>query len=539
MKTLWNAQREVLRWVLLGALLLGSLASVGCSAEDSTGSVGELPTDNFEPAPEPEEGPDLGVSEGGAQDAGLFRALLEAGEVPAPETLDDLGFFAEHVVSFPPADCGEDICIHGLLGVGGNLVNGNNCTLVMIGMNTPLEVGDLPRPPLNLVVAVDTSNKAGQHLEQVRQGLLQMRDSLDEKDRVTLITYDLTARVLLENVAPDDMTLERIATLLRGSDQPSTGTNLYDGLRLAYDTAERLSTEEEQESRVVLISASEPTLGIRHPERIVGAAEAFSQKGIGLTVVSLGFDVNIELLRSLGETGTGNFYHLEDSAAVSEVFLEELQTSLYPLAGDVKIQVDSGQNYLVRGIFGTRRGEVQGLRTATTSIPALFVAQRRAANDDARGRRGGGGAIIVELVPVTEPDAETMVGNVTLSYLIPGTAERVVQTVEIDSTLQAGETPMDGLFENETAEKGFLMLNFYAAFVQASERAASGDFTSAIAILRALRGNLELWESVRTLDEDIQDDKQLLIQFEQNLVNGSATAFDEVEGELEDPWPYD
>ncbi len=36
-----------------------------------------------------------GVTQAGAQDFGLFRKLLEEGKLPAPSTLDAMGFFAE------------------------------------------------------------------------------------------------------------------------------------------------------------------------------------------------------------------------------------------------------------------------------------------------------------------------------------------------------------------------------------------------------------------------------------------------------------
>ena len=79
------------------------------------------------------------------------------GDIPGPDTIDDLGFFAEHKVPLPAADCGQDVCIHGMLGVMGNMISGSNCTVVLVGMNTPIGPAELPRPPLNLTIAVDLS----------------------------------------------------------------------------------------------------------------------------------------------------------------------------------------------------------------------------------------------------------------------------------------------------------------------------------------------------------------------------------------------
>ena len=53
-----------------------------------------------------------GVTQGGAQDIGHFRQLVDDGSVPAPEVLDEVGFFAEHALDQPPADCGSVVCAH-------------------------------------------------------------------------------------------------------------------------------------------------------------------------------------------------------------------------------------------------------------------------------------------------------------------------------------------------------------------------------------------------------------------------------------------
>src|SRR5690606_8924952 len=76
-------------------------------------------------------GLDPGVGQGGAQDFGLFREILLDGGIPGPETIDDLGFFAEHKIELPKAECGENVCIHGMLGVMGNMISGSNCTVVL------------------------------------------------------------------------------------------------------------------------------------------------------------------------------------------------------------------------------------------------------------------------------------------------------------------------------------------------------------------------------------------------------------------------
>ena len=60
------------------------------------------------------------------------------------------------------------------------------------------------------------------------------------------------------------------------------------------------------------------------------------------------------LMRSLSERASGSFYFLEDPAAVKEVFHEEVTSFLVPLAADVRLDVDIGDAYALRAIYGTK-----------------------------------------------------------------------------------------------------------------------------------------------------------------------------------------
>ena len=84
------------------AILGLALAMLGCSETSAT-------TMGPDPGPVLTSTPSRGVTQGGAQDIGRFRAIVEDGEVPAPDTLDPVGFFAEHAV-----DLGGEIGAGGL-----------------------------------------------------------------------------------------------------------------------------------------------------------------------------------------------------------------------------------------------------------------------------------------------------------------------------------------------------------------------------------------------------------------------------------------
>jgi Ca-activated chloride channel family protein len=505
---------------LTALLALGSLTACADAGYESFGDEGGGGN-----------GLDPGVGQGGAQDFGLFREILLAGDIPGPSTIDDMGFFAEHHIDMPKAECGENVCIHGMLGVMGNMITGSNCTLVMVGMNTPIDPDTLERPPLNLSLAVDVSGSMeGAPIEHLREGLLRMRDGLQPEDRVTLVAFSDVAEVVVEQVAGDSAELAAaIATL-----EAEGGTNIYAGLRSAYELTDAYAMEGWQ-NRVILVSDGVANAGITSDAAIEDLASSWSGLGYNLTTIGIGEEFDVELMRSLAELGSGSFYYLEDPAAVEEVFEEEVQAFLIPLAQDVHIDATVFEGYDLRALYGTKQFELSG-NQASIDIPILQIAHRVSDDDNESGRRGGGGAMIFEMLPNGENPGE--VGRLEFTYTDPLTEEEVFQAVDISSPLGPWETPEGGFFSDPSVEKGFVMLNIFVGFRMAAERAEVGDDPSALNTLRALASSVEAW-LVENPDEDIEDDLFYINLFIDNLEARGIPSQSPNPVPPPEPWPQD
>ncbi len=517
----------------LAAALLLTLAPA-CAGDSGGAGAGDGGIDDGGEQPPGEAPLGPGVGQGGAQDFGQFRAILEAGQIPAPETLDDVGFFNEHKLELPPADCGENICLHGELGVMGNMINGSNCTLIMLGMNTPIDPSTIERPPLNLAITVDTSGSMeGANISFLREGLYRMLDDLQPEDRVSIIGFDDTAELLVEAVSGDD---PQISAAI-GSLNAAGSTNIYDGLRIAYETVEAHAADNLQ-NRVILLSDGLATAGITSSVKLVEMSQAYNAEGYGLTTIGMGDSFDPELMRDLAEKGAGAFYFLEDPSAVQEVFEEEVSTFLVPLAKDVELSVQVDPGYSLRAIYGTKQAVTWG-NVGQISIPTLQIAHRTSVSDNEGGRRGGGGAMIAEVVP-NDPSqvAEAgTVGQVTMSWDEPGTDETKTTTVKIQSPLTPGETPAEGHFSFSGVEKSFVMLNIYAGFEMAATRSSYGDLAGARGVLVPLAEQVEAWLA-NNPDEDIADDLEYIHKFIDNLDSRGAN-FEPSNPNPPNPWPQD
>jgi Ca-activated chloride channel family protein len=468
----------------------------------------------------------------------LFRQILEDGELPAPETLDDLGFFAEHKIDYPEADCGQDVCVHALLGVTGNMITGSNCTLVQIGLNTPIDPATLERPPLHLVLAVDTSGSMqGDAILFVKTGLERMIDALQPEDRISLVTYSDSAQVILEDVAATDTLAlkEAFGGLVAGGH-----TNIYDGMFTAFQVA-KAAKDVQWQNRVVLLSDGVATKGITSTPKMVSLARSYAKEGIGITTIGIGEEFDIDVMRSLAEVGAGNFYFLENPESVKEVFTDEVKTFLYPIATEVNIDVNVGGGYVIGRVYGTN-GWVGDATGGRIEIPTLFLAGRTDASAPIEeGRRGGGGAIVFELLPKPGSDqAEDPynVLSVDIDWKDPRNGSTLGDVFPVTNPMLPGVIEDGGYFDNFTVEKGFVMVNVLVGFEMATEFAAEGDYPAARAILEAMQPALTDWLEDNP-DPDLEDDLAYVDLFITNLEDAEADLWFNIPPPAEpaEPWP--
>lgn len=427
----------------------------------------------------PTSGADVGgntnISFGGAQDFGYVRSLIASGRVPRPSDLEPAGFFAEHSTPLPEPTCGERICVQAMLGVFGNLINGNNCTMLQLGLNSPIVVSDEDRPPLTLAVSIDVSGSmlADDKIGFVRRGLERLVAELHDEDRLALVTYSSTAQVVwpMREVRGQRNELLRIVRAL----EATGATDFHGGLALAYDEVAR-HYDSGRQNRVIMLSDGQPTAGTTSLEAIIAMSAARNSDGIGLTTVGLGRDFNIALMRGLAEQADGNFYFLENATAVDEVFTEELTYFTLPVGFDVTLDVRSGSFYRVVRANGSNRFVVDE-GGGSLSVPSVFFAHRQAPDDvfegeDGVGRRGGGSMLIVELMPEVwdgEPSpAEADVAHVTLTFREPGTNAIIEDRVTVHYPHAPDHIVPTGFFDNAIVTKSFVVLNIYFAIEQAS-----------------------------------------------------------------------
>ncbi len=475
---------------IAATLVAGAAFLLGCA-----GDVGESAADG--------DGGNVGF--GGAQDIGQFRDIIERGERPAPETFDAGGFFAEHFVELPPPSCGKTLCVHPMVARGRDWFTRAPRTTLQLALTTPVDAATLPRLPLDLVIVVDRSGSMIEdgRLVKVKQGLNLLVDRLRPTDRLAIVSFHDIGKV--------DVSLTADRTLLRAAVNalaPGGGTNLYDGLERGLLLAQSQASTERQR-RVLLLSDGLATVGNTDTNAIVSRAVSFVRQGLGVSTIGVGHSFDPTLMRTLAERGAGNFYFLEDAAAVDEVFTQELQTSMTPIALDLKLVVTAPSGVRITGASGRRdfthtaqRGELQ--------LPAAFAVTREGAPGE--GRRGGGGAIFVDLSDTGLELPE--LASVELTYRLPGGLEEI-QTTSVKPLGAPDDSSDIPAVSHQAMIKHAAMYEIYRGLRDTLERAEKQSHCT-LPTLRQLDAVASAW-NLAFDDEDIAGDLELAAQLAANL----------------------
>ncbi|MEM9583546.1 MAG: VWA domain-containing protein [Pseudomonadota bacterium] len=210
--------------------------------------------------------------------------------------------------------------------------------LVHIGIQ-----GEMPavedRPPLNLVFLIDTSGSMNSpdKLPLLIQSFRLMLSELRPEDQVAIVAYAGSSGLVLEPTSASE-TAKINAALTNLSAGGSTAGAA--GLQQAYQVAEQMS-EEGEIGRVILATDGDFNVGQSSDEQLKTLIEAKRDSGTYLSVLGFGRgNLNDSLMQTLAQNGNGQAAYIDTLSEARKVLVDQLTGVLFPIAGDVKVQVE-------------------------------------------------------------------------------------------------------------------------------------------------------------------------------------------------------
>jgi len=210
--------------------------------------------------------------------------------------------------------------------------------LVHIGIQGELPEVDA-RPPLNLVFLIDTSGSMDDptKLPLLKQSFALMLSELRPEDEVSIVTYAGSAGQVLEPTRAEER-----ATILAALDNLHAGgsTAGQAGLQQAYAVAESM-TEDGEVSRVILATDGDFNVGLSDPEALKDYIADKRDTGTYLSVLGFGRgNLQDATMQALAQNGNGTAAYIDTLSEAQKVLVDQLTGALFPIADDVKIQVE-------------------------------------------------------------------------------------------------------------------------------------------------------------------------------------------------------
>ncbi|MBX4948608.1 DUF3520 domain-containing protein [Rhizobium binae] len=201
------------------------------------------------------------------------------------------------------------------------------------------DIAPATAPHANLVFLIDVSGSMDEpdKLPLLKSAFRLLVNRLKADDTVSIVTYAGNAGTVLEptRVAEKAKILSAIDRLEAGG---STGG--AEGIEAAYDLAEKAFVKDGV-NRVMLATDGDFNVGPSSEEDLKRIIEEKRKDGIFLTVLGFGRgNLNDSLMQTLAQNGNGSAAYIDTLAEAQKTLVEEAGSTLFPIAKDVKFQVE-------------------------------------------------------------------------------------------------------------------------------------------------------------------------------------------------------
>ncbi len=201
------------------------------------------------------------------------------------------------------------------------------------------DVQPAEKPRANLVFLIDTSGSMNQpdKLPLLKTSFRMLLDRLDAEDTISIVTYAGSAGTALEPTKASEKAkiLNVIDSLgARGSTAGAAG------IEQAYRLAEQAFVKDGV-NRVMLATDGDFNVGVSDDASLKRIIEKKRESGIFLSVFGFGHgNYNDQLMQTLAQNGNGQAAYIDTVAEAQKTLVEEAGSTLFPIAKDVKIQVE-------------------------------------------------------------------------------------------------------------------------------------------------------------------------------------------------------
>jgi len=191
---------------------------------------------------------------------------------------------------------------------------------------------------VDMVIVLDRSGSMeGQKLRDAKKAVLNLLSNLSPGDRFALVTYSDSVQRHSSLVSVTNGNRECLQSAIK---RISAGgaTNLGAGLQEGINVLSR-AQKTGNVGKVILISDGLANRGVTNPASLGTMASVAVEKEFGVSTVGVGNDFNEQLMTTIADRGTGNYYYLENPISFAKVFQKEFHYAKAAAATSVEVRV--------------------------------------------------------------------------------------------------------------------------------------------------------------------------------------------------------
>jgi len=201
------------------------------------------------------------------------------------------------------------------------------------------DVKPAEQPKANLVFLIDVSGSMNEpdKLPLLQSAFRLLVNKLKPDDTVSIVTYAGDAGTVLTPTKGSDK-----AKILAAIDslRPGGSTAGEAGIKEAYRLAEQ-SFIKDGVNRVMLATDGDFNVGQSDDDDLKRLIEKERKTGVFLSVFGFGRgNLNDQMMQTIAQNGNGTAAYIDTLAEAEKVLVEEASSTLFPIAKDVKIQVE-------------------------------------------------------------------------------------------------------------------------------------------------------------------------------------------------------
>ncbi len=210
--------------------------------------------------------------------------------------------------------------------------------LLMVGINAKtLNKDELPASNLVFLIDVSGSMDNPDKLPLLQSGFKMLVDTLKEDDTISIVTYSGDVSVRLEGASGADK-----SKIKREIDRLSAGGSTAGGaaMEMAYEIAEEYFVEDGN-NRIIMATDGDFNVGISSESELERFIEKKRDDGVFLSILGFGSgNIKDNKMELLADKGNGNYSYIDSAQEANKVLVEEMASTVYTLAKDVKVQVE-------------------------------------------------------------------------------------------------------------------------------------------------------------------------------------------------------